>query len=99
MDRHPTPPEPRPTPDDDTSDSSSRPSAEEDPASWGSHQSGQESRRVVRSAYLIGGLTLVSRLTGLLREAVQARFLGTGIVADAFRFAILIPNMLRRLVG
>ena len=54
---------------------------------------------MVRSAYLIGVLTLLSRLTGLLRERVQAHFLGTGVAADAFRYANLIPNMLRRLVG
>jgi putative peptidoglycan lipid II flippase len=52
-----------------------------------------------RSALTVGLLTLVSRITGLLREVVHAAFLGTGMGADAFRIAFLLPNLLRRLVG
>jgi len=52
-----------------------------------------------RSAFIVGILTLVSRVTGLLREVVHAAFLGTGMGADAFRVAFLLPNLLRRLVG
>ena len=43
---------------------------------------------------------LVSRLTGLLRERVIAHYLGSQtIVADAFRAAIRIPNLLNNLFG
>jgi putative peptidoglycan lipid II flippase len=43
---------------------------------------------------------LVSRLTGLLRERVIAHYLGSqSIVADAFRAAIRIPNLLNNLFG
>ncbi len=57
------------------------------------------SRPLLRSASLVGALTLVSRITGLLRESIHAWFLGTGMAADAFRIAFLLPNLLRRLVG
>ncbi|HVR73694.1 MAG TPA: murein biosynthesis integral membrane protein MurJ [Planctomycetota bacterium] len=52
-----------------------------------------------RNAFTVGSLTLLSRITGLVREVVHARFLGTGMAADAFRVAFLLPNLLRRLVG
>jgi putative peptidoglycan lipid II flippase len=43
---------------------------------------------------------LVSRVTGLLRERVIAHYLGSqSIVADAFRAAIRIPNLLNNLFG
>lgn len=43
--------------------------------------------------------TLVSRVLGLVREMVYARFMGTGWVASAFLFAFQIPNLFRRLLG
>jgi putative peptidoglycan lipid II flippase len=55
--------------------------------------------RPLRGALLVSAFTLLSRITGLFREAVLARFLGTGMAADAFGIAILLPNLLRRLVG
>lgn len=58
-----------------------------------------ESAQIVRSAGLVGVITLLSRLTGLLRESLQARYLGTRLPADAFRVAFLLPNLMRRLVG
>lgn len=56
-------------------------------------------RHLVRSASLVGGLTFLSRVTGLLRESMTAWYLGTGMAADAFRIAFLLPNLVRRLVG
>ncbi len=44
-------------------------------------------------------LTLVSRVTGLLRDAVLSRVFGAGALMDAFFFAFLIPNLFRRLFG
>ena len=58
-----------------------------------------ESRRIVRSAVLVGALTLLSRVAGLLREATIGVFLGTGVMADAFRIGFTLPNLMRRLVG
>jgi putative peptidoglycan lipid II flippase len=42
---------------------------------------------------------LGSRVSGLLREHVIARYLGISVVADAFRVAIRIPNLLNNLFG
>jgi len=56
-------------------------------------------RSFVGHAKLIGGLTLVSRVTGLLREIVAGHYLGTGLVASAFTVAFTIPNLFRKLFG
>jgi putative peptidoglycan lipid II flippase len=53
----------------------------------------------LRHAKVIGGLTLVSRLVGLVREMVFAHYFGAGVVANAFRFAFMIPNLFRKLLG
>ncbi len=42
---------------------------------------------------------LASRITGLIRERVIAHFFGDSAVADAFRAAIRIPNLLNNLFG
>ncbi|HEY8746418.1 MAG TPA: murein biosynthesis integral membrane protein MurJ [Tepidisphaeraceae bacterium] len=53
----------------------------------------------VGHAKLIGGLTLISRITGLGREIVAAHYLGTQTVASAFTVAFTIPNLFRKLFG
>ena len=50
-------------------------------------------------ARLIGLLTLVSRLMGLVRQVVAAHFLGTGLIASTFTVAFQIPNLFRKLLG
>jgi putative peptidoglycan lipid II flippase len=55
--------------------------------------------RLVRSASAITPLTLVSRLTGYLREKVVALLFGASARTDAFIVAWRIPNMLRDIVG
>ncbi len=57
------------------------------------------SKSFLQHARLIGALTLVSRVLGLVREAVAGHFLGTGIVASAFTVAFTIPNLFRKLLG
>ncbi|MEQ9454468.1 MAG: murein biosynthesis integral membrane protein MurJ [Phycisphaeraceae bacterium] len=47
----------------------------------------------------VSGLTLVSRVTGLVRDAVLAATLGLSAWADIFFLAFLIPNLFRRLFG
>lgn len=42
-------------------------------------------------------LTLGSRVMGLIREIVKAKFLGTSVLGDAFGVAFQIPNLFRRL--
>ena len=43
--------------------------------------------------------TLLSRVLGMVRVMVYARFMGDGWVAGAFTFAFQIPNLFRRLLG
>jgi putative peptidoglycan lipid II flippase len=55
--------------------------------------------RLVRSASAITPLTLVSRVTGYLRDKAIAATLGAGMRTDAFFVAFRIPNMLREIIG
>jgi putative peptidoglycan lipid II flippase len=52
-----------------------------------------------RSSFLVAAGILLSRLSGLLREVVIGRYLGTSPSADAFRAALRIPNLLQNLLG
>ncbi len=42
-------------------------------------------------------MTLLSRITGLLRETLKATVFGAGLQMDAFETAFRLPNLLRRL--
>ncbi|OYW58347.1 MAG: murein biosynthesis integral membrane protein MurJ [Rhizobiales bacterium 12-68-15] len=48
-----------------------------------------------RSILSVGGLTLLSRLAGFIRDVVMAAVLGAGPVADAFLVAFRLPNHFR----
>jgi putative peptidoglycan lipid II flippase len=50
-----------------------------------------------KAASTISLLTLVSRITGLVREQLIASAFGAGALTDAFNVAFRIPNLLRRL--
>ncbi|MBK5921841.1 murein biosynthesis integral membrane protein MurJ [Rhodothalassium salexigens] len=52
---------------------------------------------MIRSFFSVGGLTLVSRVLGFVRDLLMARFLGAGMAADAFVIAFKLPNLFRRL--
>src|SRR5688500_18407736 len=43
----------------------------------------------------VGGFTLLSRVTGFLRDIMLAAILGAGPVADAFFVALRLPNHFR----
>src|SRR3954468_15715670 len=45
--------------------------------------------------FTVGGLTLVSRITGFARDIMLAAILGAGPVADAFFVALRLPNHFR----
>jgi len=45
---------------------------------------------------VVSGMTFLSRILGLIRDIVFARFFGASLVMDAFIVANRIPNMLRR---
>ena len=55
--------------------------------------------RFEHHARLMTVLTLVSRVTGLVRDAALARVYGVGPLMDAFNLAFLVPNLFRRLFG
>jgi putative peptidoglycan lipid II flippase len=52
---------------------------------------------LVRNSITIGSLTLVSRILALLRDSLQATFVGAGFASDAFLVAFRLPNMFRAL--
>jgi len=55
--------------------------------------------QMLRSSGAMGAATLTSRVLGMVREMVYARFMGDGWVAGAFMLAFTIPNLFRRLLG
>jgi putative peptidoglycan lipid II flippase len=52
---------------------------------------------LLRSTYVVGGSTLLSRVLGFVRDMVFAVFFGAGAAMDVFVIAFQIPNFLRRL--
>jgi putative peptidoglycan lipid II flippase len=50
---------------------------------------------MIRRIATVGGLTLVSRLSGFVRDVVMAAILGAGPLADAFFVAFRLPNHFR----
>ncbi|HET9449620.1 MAG TPA: murein biosynthesis integral membrane protein MurJ, partial [Aggregicoccus sp.] len=52
-----------------------------------------------RAAALVGLGILASRVLGLVRQGIFARYFGTGTAADAFNAAMRIPNFLQNLFG
>ncbi|NNM24985.1 MAG: murein biosynthesis integral membrane protein MurJ [Phycisphaerales bacterium] len=52
-----------------------------------------------RHARTVSLLTLLSRITGVGRDAAISRVFGAGMLTDAFFFAFLVPNLFRRLFG
>ncbi|MBN1102013.1 MAG: murein biosynthesis integral membrane protein MurJ [Deltaproteobacteria bacterium] len=56
-----------------------------------------EQGSVSRAAGVVSFFTLLSRILGLVRDMVVARYFGAEMAADAFFVAFRIPNLLRRL--
>lgn len=52
---------------------------------------------LLKAAGTIGGLTLLSRVLGLVRDSLFARYVGAGFASDAFLVAFRLPNMFRAL--
>lgn len=52
---------------------------------------------LLKAAAAVSSMTMLSRITGLIRETLTARILGAGAESDAFFIAFRIPNLLRRL--
>jgi putative peptidoglycan lipid II flippase len=51
---------------------------------------------LLRSTAVVSAMTLLSRVLGLMRDVVFARFFGAGLVMDAFFVAFKLPNIFRR---
>lgn len=52
---------------------------------------------LLKTLFTISGMTMLSRITGLIRELLIARAFGASGFTDAFFVAFRIPNLLRRL--
>ena len=52
---------------------------------------------LARSIATVGGFTMLSRITGLMREMMIAHFIGAGTISDAFFVAFRFPNLFRSL--
>lgn len=66
------------------------------PADVDVDRSGLSGSALLRSTSVVSGMTLLSRILGLVRDVVFARLFGASLVMDAFIVANRIPNMLRR---
>lgn len=51
----------------------------------------------IKSIATFGGFTMISRLTGFLRDMIIANFLGAGNISDAFLVSFKLPNLFRSL--
>ena len=52
---------------------------------------------LLKALSTVSGMTLLSRVTGLIRETLQAALFGAGMQMDAFQAAFRLPNILRRM--
>jgi putative peptidoglycan lipid II flippase len=55
------------------------------------------SLKLLKSTFTVSSMTTISRIFGLIRDIVIARFFGAGMGVDVFIVAFRIPNFLRRL--
>ena len=56
-----------------------------------------EKENISKAAGVVSFFTLLSRILGLVRDAIVAKYFGAGMAADAFYVAFRIPNLFRRL--
>lgn len=52
---------------------------------------------LLKSTGIIGGMTLISRLFGFVRDMMLSRLLGGSAMGDAWQIAFQLPNIFRRL--
>lgn len=62
-------------------------------------QSERTLKSFIAHAKIVGALTFISRILGLARESVAAKYFGAGPIWSAFTIAFMIPNLFRRLFG
>ena len=56
-----------------------------------------EEQNVAAQGSVVAGMTMLSRISGFVRDVVLSNFFGASAVADAFFVAFRIPNFFRRL--
>ena len=56
-----------------------------------------EQHNVAAQGSVVAGMTMLSRISGFVRDVVLSNFFGASAVADAFFVAFRIPNFFRRL--
>lgn len=56
-------------------------------------------RELLQAAGVMSGLTIVSRVLGLVRDRLMAGIFGATGINDAFQLAFILPNLTRRLFG
>ncbi len=56
-------------------------------------------RNILKNTAVVAVFTALSRVLGLVREMLQARFIGAGVEQSAFTLAFALPNMARKLFG
>ena len=54
---------------------------------------------ILKNTAVVGAMTALSRVLGLVREMFQSRLIGAGVEQSAFTLAFAIPNMMRKLFG
>jgi putative peptidoglycan lipid II flippase len=54
-------------------------------------------KKIIKATATVGGMTMISRVLGFVRDMVIARLFGASAGADAFFVAFKIPNFFRRL--
>ncbi len=57
------------------------------------------SGKLIKSTSVVGSMTLLSRISGLIRDVVLANILGDRAAADVFFVAFRIPNFFRRMTA
>ena len=60
---------------------------------------GRGVKGILKNTAIVGSLTALSRVLGLVREMMQSRLIGAGVEQSAFTLAFAIPNMMRKLFG
>ena len=55
--------------------------------------------KLVKAMTTVAGFSLLSRLTGMVRDIMMAAAIGRGPLADAFFVALKLPNMFRRIAA
>ena len=58
-----------------------------------------QANSILKNTAVVGAMTALSRVLGLVREMFQSRLVGAGVEQSAFSLAFAIPNMMRKLFG